>query len=99
MLFGVSALAETAPEQAIFTPGTYEAEAQGIFVPVKVQITVDENTITNVLIDATGETPELGGTAASKLSEAILAAQTPNVDAVSGATVTSNAISRRRRKR
>ena len=43
MLFGVSALAETAPEQAIFTPGTYEAEAQGIFVPVKVQITVDEN--------------------------------------------------------
>ncbi|MBR6164414.1 MAG: flavocytochrome c [Clostridia bacterium] len=92
MLFGVSALAETAPEQAIFTPGTYEAEAQGIFVPVKVQITVDENTITNVLIDATGETPELGGLAAGKLSESILLAQTPNVDVLSGATVTSNAI-------
>ena len=49
-------------------------------------------TITNVLIDATGETPELGGLAAGKLSESILLAQTPNVDVLSGATVTSNAI-------
>ncbi len=93
LLCGVTAaFAEAQPVEALFTPGVYGAQAQGIFVPVKVVITVSESEILNVLIDATGETPELGGTAASKLAEAILAAQTPNVDAMSGATVTSNAI-------
>ena len=92
MLFGASALAETAPEENLFTPGTYTAEEQGIFAPVKVQITVSENLITNVLIDATGETPELGGKAAAEMAQAILYAQTPNVDGLSGATVTSDAI-------
>ena len=92
MLLGASAYAEPAPAEKLFTPGTYSAEAQGIFVPVKVQVTVTENEITSVLIDATGETPELGGTAAGTLAESILNAQTPNVDALSGATVTSKAI-------
>ena len=93
LLLSVStALGEALPADMLFVPGTYEAEAQGMFVPVKVQITVSENEITNVLIDATGETPALGGTAATVLAEAILAAQTPNVDVLSGATVTSTAI-------
>ncbi|MER1992495.1 MAG: flavocytochrome c [Eubacteriales bacterium] len=92
MFLGAAAYAEPAPVEKLFTPGTYSAEAQGIFVPVKVQITVSENEIISVLIDATGETPELGGMAAGTLAESILNAQTPNVDALSGATVTSNAI-------
>ena len=53
---------------------------------------MSENLITGVKIDATGETPELGGLAAGKLAASIMKAQTPNVDALSGATVTSNAI-------
>ncbi len=94
ILFAVSALSEAAeaPAENLFTPGTYTAEEQGIFAPVKVQITVSENLITGVKIDATGETPELGGLAAGKLAASIMQAQTPNVDALSGATVTSNAI-------
>ena len=84
--------AAEAPAENLFTPGTYTAEEQGIFAPVKVTITVSENAITGVLIDATGETPELGGLAAGKLSASIMEAQTPNVDALSGATVTSSAI-------
>ena len=94
ILFSASALAEAAeaPAENLFTPGTYTAEEQGIFAPVKVQITVSENLITGVKIDATGETPELGGLAAGKLAASIMKAQTPNVDALSGATVTSNAI-------
>ncbi len=91
MLFAVSALAEAVPA-ATFTPGTYEAEAQGLLSTIKVWVTVDENEITGVLIDASGETEALGGMAAGKLSAAILAAQTPNVDAISGATVSSTAI-------
>ena len=92
MLCGASAFAEALPAEGLFTPGTYEAEAQGLFVPVKVQITVSESEITNVFIDATGETPTLGGAAATMMAEAILKAQTPNVDGLSGATVTSSAI-------
>lgn len=92
MMVGTAAFAETAPVENLFIPGTYTAEEQGIFAPVKVQITVDGNEITNILIDATGETPELGGLAAGTLAETILEAQTPNVDVLSGATVTSEAI-------
>ena len=91
MLFGAAAMAETA-EEALFTPGTYTGEAQGIFSPITVRITVTANKIVGVSINAKGETESLGGLAAEKMSEAILKAQTPNVDGLSGATVTSDAI-------
>ena len=92
LLASASVFGEAQPQEPLFTPGTYTAEAQGIFVPVKVTVTVDENSIMNVMIVADGETPELGGVAAGKLAYAIIEAQTPNVDVVSGATVTSKAI-------
>ena len=92
LLCCAAAFSEAQPEAPLFTPGSYTAEAQGIFVPVKVTVSVTETEIQTVLIDATGETPELGGIAAEKMAMAIMEAQTPNVDTVSGATVTSNAI-------
>ncbi len=92
LLVSATAFAEAQPEESLFTPGSYTGEAQGIFVPVKVTVRVSETEIETVLIDATGETPELGGVAAEKMAMAIMTAQTPNVDTVSGATVTSNAI-------
>ena len=92
ILASAAAFADALPEGSLFKPGTYSGEAQGIFVPVKVMIQVSENEIETVLIDATGETPELGGIAAEKMAMSIMKTQTPNVDTVSGATVTSNAI-------
>ena len=92
LLVSAAAFAEAQPEQSLFTPGSYTAEAQGFFVPGKVTVRVSENEIETVLVDATGETPELGGVAAEKMAMAIMNAQTPNVDSVSGATVTSAAI-------
>ncbi len=92
VLMSVSAFSEAQPEASLFKPGAYTGEAQGIFVPVKVTVRVSETQIETVLIDATGETPELGGVAAEKMAMAIMNAQTPNVDTVSGATVTSKAI-------
>ena len=81
-----------AAEEAKYTPGTYTATAKGIASDVKVTMTFSENAITDVVIDAAGETPELGGAAAPKLAQAILDAQGLEVDAVSGATVTSDAV-------
>ena len=79
-------------EGDLFVPGTYKAEAQGLLSKVTVSITVDSKEITGVEIDASGETAELGGVAATMMTETIMKAQTPNVDTVSGATVTSKAI-------
>lgn len=92
MFLCANGLSESLPQEKLFTPGTYQAEAQGIFSPVKVLVKVSETEIETVLIDAGGETPELGGIAAESMSMKIIEAQTPNVDTVSGATITSNAI-------
>ena len=75
-----------------FMPGAYEAEAQGFGGPVKVTVTVTANEITDVAIEGEKETPTLGGVAIETMGELMVKAQTPNVDMVSGATVTSTAI-------
>ena len=92
MLLCSTALMEAVPAPTLFTPGTYQAEAQGFGGKVQVVITVTENEIVDVAITGANETPALGGVAVETLGAAIVKAQTPNVDAVAGATVTSSAI-------
>ena len=75
-----------------YTAGTYTATAQGINGDVTVTMTFDAEKITEVVIDASGETESIGGAAAEQLTTAILDAQSSEVDAVAGATITSNAI-------
>ena len=73
--------------------GIYTASAQGCLSEVAVTVTVTGGKVTNVDIDASGETPELGGTAAETLAAALLkTGSTAGVDAVSGSTLTSQAI-------
>ncbi len=85
-------LCGTALAENTFTPGTYDAQAQGFGGTVSVSVTVSDSEITAVEITGDKETPALGGVAVDTLDDAILAAQTPNIDGVSGATVTSTAI-------
>ena len=87
LLVSATAVAENA-----FTAGTYEASAQGFGGPVTVSVTVSDAEITAVAISGEGETPALGGAAIDALDDKILAAQTPNVDVVVGATVTCDAV-------
>ena len=51
-----------------YTDGTYTASAQGYLSEVGVTVTITGGKVTNVVIDASGETPELGGKAAETLS-------------------------------
>ena len=76
---------------AIYTPGTYTGTATGIG-EVKVTMTFSETAITEVVIDASNETESIGGVAAPTLQEAIMAAQGTEIDNISGATVTTNAV-------
>lgn len=78
-------------EEKKYTPGTYSATVRGMG-DVTVTMTFDETSITDVVIDAAGETQGLGDMAAEKLREAIISGQSAEVDAVTGATVTSTAV-------
>ena len=75
-----------------FTPGTYEATARGINGDVTVTMTFDKTSITDVKIDVSGETPDIGGKIGDQMAAAILDSQSADVDAVSGATITSDAV-------
>ena len=86
------AAAPAAAAGGAYVPGTYTAEATGMGT-VKVSVTVDENAITEVVLDTAGETPEIGGAATEELTSQVMAAQGPAIDGVSGATLTSNAVS------
>jgi len=74
---------------AEYTPGTYTAEATGHEAGLAVTVTVDGTGITAVDIDASHETPEIGGAARDALIEQIMAAQGAEIDGVTGATETS----------
>ena len=86
-----SGTAASASGDAVYTPGTYTGTATGIG-EVKVTMTFSETAITEVVIDASNETESIGGVAAPTLQEAIMAAQGTEIDNISGATVTTNAV-------
>ncbi|MCD7736730.1 MAG: FMN-binding protein, partial [Lachnospiraceae bacterium] len=81
-----------AAEALSYTPGTYSAVAKGIGSIVTVTMTFDETSITDVQIDVSGETAGIGADIGDTMAQAILDSQTCDVDAVSGATVTSDAV-------
>ena len=73
---------------------TYTGEAYGHDKenPVKVTLTIKDKTITKVEVDASHETAGIGSKAAETMPGAIVAANSLEVDGVSGATQTSKAI-------
>ena len=87
-----AALAHAAPMSGLYKAGTYSAKSAGIGGDVIVTMTFDANKITDVVIDASKETPGIGQKAAVELKKALLAGQTAKVDSVSGASITSNAV-------
>ena len=87
-----AALAHAAPASGIYKAGTYSSKAAGIGGDVIVTMTFDTNKITDVVIDASHETPGIGQKAAVELKKALLAGQSAQVDSVSGASITSGAV-------
>ncbi len=75
-----------------FTAGTYKASAKGIESDVKVEATFDGSALTDLSVDVSGETPGLGADIGDKMVDAVMAAQSADVDGVAGATITSDAV-------
>jgi len=89
-VLGTAGMAEEA--KAIYTPGTYSASEQGLESLVTVTMTFDETSIVDVVVDSSGETPDIGAAAAEALAEQLKNAQAAEIDGVTGATVTSTAV-------
>ena len=88
---GSSSSTAASTGEAIYTPGTYTGTATGIG-EVKVTMTFSETAITDVVVDASNETESIGGVAAPTLKDALMAAQSTEIDNISGATITTNAV-------
>ena len=88
---GSSSSTAASTGEAIYTPGTYTGTAAGIG-EVKVTMTFSETAITDVVIDASNETESIGGVAAPTLKDALMAAQSTEIDNISGANITTNAV-------
>ena len=87
-MLGVSAVAS-----AGVVAGTYDGSADGKLSRVTASVTLDaEGRLSDVKLDVSGETPALGGAAASRMAPEMVRTQSVAVDGVSGATVTSEAI-------
>ena len=72
--------------------GVLTGTADGFMGPITVSVTMDGDTITAVEVVSNSETPEIAGGALEQIPAAIVAANSPDVDIVSGATYTSNGI-------
>ena len=79
-------------KEAKYKAGTYTAEASGHNPGVKVTAEFSANELKKVTIDASNETESIGGKAATELEKQLLKKQSAEIDGVSGATETSNAV-------
>ena len=74
---------------ARFIPGTYEGEAQGFGGIIKVSVTVDENEITEIKVLSSAGEDAAYFSQAETLNAKILQKQSTDLDAVTGATLSS----------
>jgi flavocytochrome c len=96
MVFSIVGCSKTeTPEEpkveAIFTPGTYEGEADGFHGKIKAKVTVTETEITDITVEHT-ETAGLGDKAVEKIVLGVKETTSLNVPMVSGATYSSTGI-------
>lgn len=75
-----------------YKDGTYQGSGTGFGGTVSVQVTISGGKIASIdVLSASGETPSYFASAQGVISR-MISGQTPNVDAVSGATYSSNGI-------
>lgn len=83
---------DTSGEAGIYKPGTYVGTGVGHNGDVKVEVKFSADKITSVKVVEHEESDNIGSTAIERMPGVIEDKQTLNVDTVTGATFTSNAI-------
>ena len=72
--------------------GSYKATVDGQNGPMTVSVTVTDGKLAEVTIVSNNETENIAGPALEKVPAAMVAGNTPDVDGVTGATLTSGRI-------
>ena len=75
--------------EALYTPGVYEGSAQGFGGVITVAVTVDENEITAIDVTAHSGEDAAYFSQALTLTDAVIRGQSTDLDAVTGATLSS----------
>lgn len=75
-----------------FKSGIYETSVEGNHGPINVRTTFSEDRITDVVVFDHGETAGLTAPVFKRIPQSIVEQQSLNIDAISGATLTSNGI-------
>ena len=86
-----SCTSNSSSEDAIYKAGTYEASAQGMG-EVTVKVTVDDTSIKSIEADVSNETESIGQAAKDDIVNQIIEKQSTEIDGVTGATITTDAI-------
>lgn len=80
------------PEDVRFEPGTYHVTTVGHNGDLPMLVTLSEERIEAIDIDSSGETGGIADVVFTRILDEIIEGQTLNVDAISGASVTSKGI-------
>jgi flavocytochrome c len=75
-----------------FNPGTYQGTALGFEGDITMEVTVDAGRIISIRTVSQNDTPEISGIAFERIPQAIVRRQSLAVDAVAGATFSSQGI-------
>ncbi len=79
-------------KEAAGPSGEYTGTAKGFGGDVTVTLTLDNGRITKAEIAGDQETPDVGGAAMEELAKALADKGSAEIDGISGATFTSNAV-------
>ena len=80
---------ETAGIESIYNDGVYSGSAQGYGGTISVEVTIENDVITDIKAVSHGGEDAAYWDMAKDMIPAMIQAQSPNVDSVSGATMTS----------
>lgn len=83
--------AKVDPEPMTFVDGIYEGSAEGFKSDIKVKVIVEGTKITRIDTLEIGETEGIGDDASKEIIDNVIKFQSTEVDAKSGATISSNA--------
>ena len=88
----VLSMGSFAGAEATGVSGTFEGTSQGFHAPVTVAVTLENGVITNVVVVDAQETPGVSDYSLSETPKRIVEAQSWNIDTLTGATFSSNAV-------
>lgn len=75
-----------------FTPGTYTVMASGHNKPIPMEVTFTSDRLSSIKVDDSGESEGLSDQVFEQIPKQIISGQTLNIDAISGASVSSQGV-------